>query len=156
MSVTLSLTQKITATLADGSKLDLGDISTPYTIALTTGLRYDANAVIADDYGTDIMWVAGAGGFDTWEVALIYSDADIFVEFRNLKTTGEYAMFKLQGGVWHVFSADELSAGTTGMIDGAVMSGGVTGDFHTCDEIAVQNNVAADAGDANVHLILLQ
>lgn len=154
MSVTLSLTQKFEATLADGTKLDIGSKTTPLTLTLTTGTRYDTLVTVADDYGSEVLWTTGGGGMDTFEAALIYSDVDVFIELRNEQSTDEFSLIFIQGGVWHLLSSDDMGAyQTTTRIDGSALVDNT--DFGQVDNITAVRNVADAAGDALVHLILL-
>lgn len=154
MSVTLELMQHFTATLADGTKLEIGSKTTPLTLTLTTGVRYDTLVTVADDYGSEVLWTTGGGGMDTFEVVLIYSNADVWIELRNEQATDEFALIFIQGGVWHLLSSDDMGAClTTTRIDGANLVDNT--DYGQIDNITAVRNEADGQGDALVHLILL-
>ena len=153
MSVTLSVTQVFSATLADGTKFDLGELYTPQTITLTLGTKFETLDVIADNYGEDVLWTSGEGGMDTFEVLLLYSSADIWLEFRTDNATPQYIPHLFQGGIWHVLSSDDLNGGTSSVFDGAVLVEGT--DYDQINQIEAHNDAADNAGDANVHLVLL-
>ena len=154
MSVTLSLEQTFKATMADGSKLDIGTLYTPNTVTLTTGVKYETSATVADNYTAVTLWATGDGGMDKFEVALIYSDANIWINLKTDIAGDEFALIHLQGGVWHLLTQDDVGGyATTTRLDGAVLVEDT--DYAQVDAIVAHNNVADDAGDAVVHLILL-
>jgi len=151
---TLNITQHMTMTLADGTELKLGDLATPKTLTLTNGTKFEIIDVIADDFGQDVLWTTGEGGMDTFEVMLVYSDADIWLEFRtDLGAGAQFIIHKLQGGVWHLLTSDDLASAAATVLDGAVLVDDT--DFAQIDRIEAYRDAVADAGDAIVHLILL-
>lgn len=154
MSVDLSVIQRFTATLADGTSFELGSLTTAQTITLTSGHKFETIKTIADNYGYDAIWTKGDGGLDTFEVALIYSDADVVLELKTDNATPEYILLKIQGGVWHILlTSDDMGGDTVASIDGAVTVDGT--DYDQIQEISAQRDVADAAGDAIVHLVLL-
>lgn len=151
---TLNLIQHFEVTLADNTVLKIGSKVTPLTLTLTNGTRYDTLVVVADNYGAETLWTTGGGGMDTFEVALVYSDVDVWLELRNEQATDEFALVQIQGGVWHVLSTDNMGGyQTMTRIDGAVLADNT--DYGQIDNITAHRDVAAAAGAATVHLILL-
>jgi len=154
MSVVLSCFQKFTATLADGTYLEIGSASPANTLTLTNGRKYEAIVQIADDYTADTIWETGDGGMATFEVLLLYSDNAIVLELRSDVAGDEFVLLKLQGGVWHMLTTDDIGGYPTATrLDGAVLVEDT--DFAQVDQINVQRDVADAIGDAEVHLILL-
>lgn len=153
MSETLKFTQKFSMDLADGTTFTLGDEFTPLELSVTNGYKYETLAVVADDYGSEVLWATGDGGMDTFEVALIYSDADVWIELRNEQETDEFTLIELQAGVWHVLTSDNMGAyQTTTRIDGEVLANNT--DYGQIDQITATRDVADGQGDAQVRIIL--
>lgn len=151
---TLNLTQHFEATLADGTVLEIGSKTTAQTLTLTGGTRYDTLVVVADNYGAETLWTTGNGGMDTFEVALVYSDVDVWLNLRNEQATDEFALIQIQGGLWHILTTDNMGGyQTTTRIDGAVLVDNT--DYGQVDQIVAHRDEADGQGDATVHLILL-
>ena len=156
MSVTLSLTQKFTATLADGTDLDLGSVIVPETLTLTNGTIFRTTDVVADDYGQDVLWTAGEGGMDTFEVMLVKTDADIVLELRTTAAgLNQIAQIAVAAGPWTLISKDKAGgyAAASTVFDGSVLVDGT--DYDAIDRIEAYRDVADGQGDATVTLILL-
>ena len=156
MSVTLSLTQRFTATLADGTKLDLGSLITPETIDLTNGTIFRTTDVVADNYGQDVLWTAGEGGMDTFEVILVKTDADIVLELRTTAAgLNQIAQIGVAAGPWTLITKDEaggyVAAATK--FDGAALVDGT--DYDQVDRVEAYRDAADGQGDATVTIVLL-
>lgn len=152
MSVTLSITQKITATLADGTDLDLGSLTTPETLTLTNGTIFRTTDVVPDAFGEDVIWTAGEGGMDKFEVLLFKTDVDVWLEFRN-EGLVDYIPTKFAAGPWHILTSDDIAGAATSAFDGAVLVDGT--DYDQIDRIEAHRDEVDGQGDATVTLILL-
>jgi len=151
MSYTLQFIQRIIFNGAAGETLYLGDISTPKEVSITNGLKYDVTAIVEDDYGSEVLW-AQDGGTDTYEAALVYSDADVFLEF--LTDADEYVLMKIQGGIWHLLTHDDMAGhDTASRIDGSALVDGT--DYDAVVQITALRDEADGQGDATIRLILL-
>ena len=156
MSVTARLRFRLDVTLASGDQVRIGSLDTDYTLSLTNGTKYEAIAVVADDYTAETLWATGDGGMDTFEALLILSDVDVVLELRNSAATDEFALFDVKANVPMFLTPAQLRAtatGTTVVGDGA--GTGTATTMNDCDQIVVQNNAADAAGDATVQLVLL-
>ena len=150
---TLNLTQHFTVTF-DGKPLTLGSLTVPVAVTVSTGV-YDARKVVADNYVVEKLWGTGDGGLDTFSFLWIESDADVLLEFRNDDSTDEYAVIEVKANVPFVLNSDDMlanDAGASDLVDGTETAAAAIDQI---DQITVQNNVADDAGDATVRLVLV-
>lgn len=135
-----------------GETVVVGSDVTSQDVTLT-GEMYQARAVVADDYGTVTLWQTGDGGVDTFDLLILETDADVFVELRNDQSTDEFLLLFVPANHPLVLVSDDVGAvQTTGRIDGADLVDGT--DYGQVDQIVVQRDVADDVGDANVRLLL--
>lgn len=151
---TLSAIQHFTMTLADGSTFEVGSKTTPQTVTLTNGTVVEIVDVIADNYGEDVLWTAGGGGLDSFEALMFYADEDVWLEFRtDLGAGAQYIVRKFSGGVWHLWTADDIASAAASVLDGAVLVDDT--DYAQIDQIECHRDEADGQGDATVHLVLL-
>lgn len=138
-----------------GEDKEAGSRDTPKEISLD-GEFFECRKVVADDYNVETLWTTGDGGLATFDFLWFETDADVLLELRNDDTTDEFAVIEVKAGVPFVLAADDLlanDAGASDLTDGAQTA---AADIDQIDRIAVQNNVANDAGDATVRLILIK
>lgn len=123
------------------------------TIELTDGVSYRVeDAVIADAYGNDVLWASGDGGFDTFELGMLISSHDIYLELRNDNGTADAVLVFVKANVPHYFGPDLGAVSGSEAIDGADLEDDT--DYHTVDQIAVQRDAEDGEGDATVSLYL--
>jgi len=149
---TVEITQHIKVTLG-GVVKEYGDTETPVDFTITNGLVHEVRAVVADNYLDEVLWTAGDGNFDAFELLWFVSDADVFIELRNTQATDEFILLEVKAGVPLILTSDDIAGyDTATRFDDAVLVEAT--DWDQCDQITVQRNVADAAGDATVHLVL--
>lgn len=154
MSVSIKVFQHFEVTVG-GELKEGGSRETAQTIT-ADGTVYDIRTVVADNYTVETLWTTGNGNVDNFDFLYFESDADVFLELRNTMTTDEFILIEVTANIPLMLSSDDIAGyQTTSRLDGSQLVRGGTDDFDVCDNIAVQNNVADDAGDANVRLVLI-
>jgi len=152
---TVDITTHISVTLG-GVVKEYGSKTLPVEFTITNGHIYEARGQVDDDYTADVLWVTGDGDFDAFEFLYFISDADVLLELRNDAATDEFLLFEVKANIPLILTGDGCRGrddGTTPIGDGAG-SGTIT-TLNDVDQITVQRNVADDAGDATVLLVLM-
>lgn len=153
---TVDITMHMKVTLGTGANAvvkEYGNTEIPTEFDLTNGHVHEVRALIEDNYADEILWTAGDGNLDTFELLWFESDADVFIELRN--TTGgldQYLLLEVKANVPLILSSDDIAGTAATQLADALLSDGV--EFDQCDRIQIQRNVAAAAGDAKVYLVL--
>ena len=123
----------------------------PETISATLGEVFRADAIVADDYTRVVLWQDGDSGVAAFKWLWFESDADVLLELTmdraGAGTGPTYAVVKVAADFPFQLAADELLC--------TITTSGAATTTEALDQIAVQNNVANAAGDANVSLVLL-
>lgn len=133
---------------------EYGSKTVPVEYTITNGHVYEARAQIDDNYLDDTLWTTGDGGLDTFELLYFISDADVFLELRTDMGTDEFLYLEVKANVPLILTSDDAGAAdTASRFDDAVLIEDT--DWAQIDMISVQRNVADDAGDATVHLVLM-
>ncbi len=127
-----------------------GSKATPITFSLTNGTPSYDEKILADNYTADVLWTAGEGGKDTFELMMIVSDVAVFIGIRNDAGSPEYAVHQLAPNIPFILGSDDLYANTTDVLDGAILVDGT--DYNQIDRIEVQRDVADGIGDAKVKI----
>jgi hypothetical protein len=133
----------IASSLTDGRDQEAGSRTLGGALTLTNGEHFQAGSVVADDYQNEVLWNTTEGGLTTFEVGVLESNKDVYVELQD---GANYAVFSVKAGIPCVFGGsitDALDAG-----DGVAESPG------NVDRVAVTRNVADGVGDAYVTLTL--
>jgi len=141
-----SVTEVVTPTA-----INLGDISVETLAASAVTQKLHSTVTVADAYGSAIIWTTGDCGISTFTAGVLVANQDIFVEFKNNKSTPEYSTMKVPANLPCSFGG--YSGGvTTAVLDGAVLVAGT--DYGTITQIEVQRNTAEGTGDVVVDLIM--
>lgn len=149
---TVSITTHLKVTLG-GTKKEYGSKTVPVEYTITNGHVYEVRGQCDDDYGTATLWATGDGDMDKFELLYIISDADVYIEMRTDMGTPEYTLFEIKANVPTILTSDNVGAqAAAARLDAAVLVEDT--DFAQVDRIVVQRDVAADAGDALVHMVL--
>lgn len=152
MADTVEITTHLKVILGGVTK-EYGSTTVPVELNLADGHVFETRAQIDDDYHDDVLWNSGEGGLDKFELLWFESDADVFLELRTDMVADEYLIFEVQANVPLILTSDDMAGhDTAARFDGAVLVEDT--DFAQCDQIAAQRNVADDAGDSIVHLVL--
>jgi hypothetical protein len=136
------------ATLSFTSHVDLdgtteqGDLDTPVTLTIT-GDKVFATKSIVTGNTLDVLWTTGEGGLATFDVAVITTDNDIWVEFRTEQGTPEFVTLEVTASNPLVLTSDNLGGFTTARLDGAALVDDT--DYGQVDRISVQNDGANTA-----------
>lgn len=152
MAVTVEITTHVKATVG-GVVKEYGSTTVPVEYSITNGHVFETRATVADDYDTAILWTTGDGDMDKFELLYIKSDADVYIEMRSDMATDEYLLFEIKANVPTILTSDNIGAqAAAARLDAAILVEDT--DFAQVDRIVVQRDVAADAGDALVHMVL--
>lgn len=127
-----------------------GSLTVPIAHSLTTGQPHYAEHTIADNYGKDVLWTAGDGGKDTFELCIIVPSVAVFVELRNDASTPDFVLMQLAANMPLLLTTDDMGHATSTALDSAVLVEAT--DYDQVDRIEVNRDVADAVGDAIVKL----
>lgn len=149
---TVEILTHLSVTLG-GVVKEYGHKTTPVEFTVTNGHVFEARAQVDDNYLDEVIWQKGDGGFDTFELLYFKSDADVFLELRSDMGTDEFIVVEVKANIPLILTSDDIAGHDTATrFDDAVLVEDT--DWAQCDQISVQRNVADDAGNALVHLVL--
>ncbi len=155
MSVTVKLYQMLEVDVG-GEIKSLGSLTAPLEYTAATEEVFEVRTVVADNYVRQVLWQDGDGGVDDFDVAIIETDADILIELAADRAgTPKYQIIELKVDATIGSGRLFLVSDDTNTTANTVLASGSATTVDQIDQIAVKNNVADDAGDANVRLILL-
>lgn len=150
---TVEITTHMKVTLGSVVK-EYGSTTNPVEYTITGGYVFETRGQVDDNYQDDVLWNSGEGGLDTFELLYFTSDADVFLELRTDMAADEYLIIEVKANVPLILASDDMAGhDTAARFDGLVLVEDT--DWAQCDQIAVQRNVADDAGDAIWHLVLM-
>ncbi len=137
-------------TTINSAGLQAGSRTTPTSLQLG-GAKHDASFSITnssgDNYNSDIIWQAGGGGLDSFDLLYLEVDADAIVELQN--DAGDAMILQLTAGV-------PLILGSAALVDGTLGSdGSATTVTALIDAITVKNNTDGSSADVTVNGRLL-
>lgn len=135
---------KITG-LKDVNLVDKG-ITPTGSSSLTDATVYETTAVVADDYGVEVLWLTGDGGLTGYDFLWLESDVAVVLELGSVGNAFEQFVV----GPGHPISLCANQVAISAVQDG------VQSTLHTVDKISVQRNVADGQGDATVTLLLIK
>ena len=147
MSATVKIINHLEVSLG-GELVEIGSRSTPVEVTIE-GEKFEAitqvtNAADPNDFVRQLLWVAGDGGVDDFDVLAFLSDTDVLLELQN--SDGTYATIAVEADFLLILAPDDLLA--------TVTTDGTESTLFAIDEIAVQNN-NDDTSTATVRLLLL-
>jgi len=123
----------------------LGEL--PRAITLAGEETYANRLVVADNYTRVVVWQDGDGGVADFDLLIVLSDVNVLLELTiDRAGTPLYAVVEVKANIPYLLSSDDMVA--------AVLTNGSATTMDQIDQIAIKNNVADDAGDANVTIIL--
>ena len=151
-SFSADLYNSIAFTLQSASRVaGRRDVADAFTYG---GKAYDTTSSITnssgDNYNSDILWSAGDGGLDAFDLFWIESDVDVLLELQN--DNSDAVVIPLKGGIPFIY------AGGDDLLDGGLgADGSATSLPNVINRIAVKNNADGSSADvtANIRLILL-
>lgn len=153
MAETVEITTHMKITLG-GVVKEYGSTTSPVDFTLTNGHVFETRGQVDDDYHDDVLWNSGEGGLATFELLYFKSDADVFLELRTDMAADEFVIIEVKANIPLILTSDDMAGhDTAARFDGAVLVEDT--DWAQCDQVAVQRNVADDAGDAVWHLVLM-
>lgn len=146
MSVTVKITTLVEAIIGGETK-SVGSLTVPTEIT-TDGECFDVTAQITNaadpnDFVRQLLWSAGDGGIDDFDVLVLSSDTDVLIELKNTDAT--YTVHQIEANVPFVLASDDILNTVT--VDGTETT------LFAIDQIAVQNN-NDDTSTATVRLML--
>jgi hypothetical protein len=152
MSVTCKIFQHLELNV--GGELKEAGSRTVAEEVTVDGYVFETRAAVPDNYLDQILWTAGDGGIDDFDVLYVESDEDIFLELRNTQATDEFVLLEVKAGVPLILRSDDVAGyqSTTRLDDAELVE---ATDYDQVDRITAQRNVADDEGDATVRLLLI-
>lgn len=136
------------ATLSFTSHVDLdsvteqGSLVTPVTLTITGDKVFATKSVVTGNT-LDVLWTTGEGGLATFDVAVITTDNDVWIEFRTEQGTPEFVTLEVTSTNPLILTSDNLGGFTTARLDGAALVDDT--DYGQVDRISVQNDGASTA-----------
>ena len=152
MAEVVKILTHLEVTLGSATKeFGLKTVAEEFTI--TNGHVHEVRAQIDDNYLDEVLWTTGDGSMDTFELLWFETNADVFLELRSDMAADEFILLEVKAGIPLILTSDDIAGHDTATrFDDAVLVEDT--DYAQCDRISVQRNVADDAGDATVHLVL--
>lgn len=152
MASTVEIITHLSVTLGSATK-EFGHKTVAQNFTITNGHVHEVRAQIDDNYLDEVLWTTGDGNMDTFELLWFETDADVFLELRSDMVADEFLLIEAKAHVPLILTSDDIAGHDTATrFDDAVLVEDT--DWAQCDRISVQRNVADDAGDAIVHLVL--
>lgn len=152
MSVTIKVFQHFEVSIG-GELKEAGSRETAQEIT-AAGHVFEVRAQVDDNYLDEVLWTTGDGNIDDFDFLWFESDADVFLELRNTMSPDEFLLIEVKADIPLMLSSDNVgSYATTTRLDDAQLVEAT--DWDQVDQITVQNNVADEAGDATVRLVLI-
>jgi hypothetical protein len=123
-------------------------------ISLATGEPHYAEHTIADAtsagvFGEDVIWSAGDGGKDTFEVCMLLCNVAMWYEFKDDAVSPNF-IAKLQPANLPLIFGPNIGAGTSSVFDAAVLVEAT--DYDQTVLIEAHNDATAGVGDGLVKM----
>jgi hypothetical protein len=123
-----------------------GSKEVPISLSLTTGTPHYVEHTIADAFGEDVLWTAGEGGKDTFQLLIVQVNAtDQWIELGSDDDT-DFICHQLAKNVPLILTSDDIGQATSSQFDGAVLVEDT--DFGQINSIEGHNDNADTIGDA--------
>jgi hypothetical protein len=125
----------------DDSKLQ-GDLDTPVTLTVT-GDKVLTTKTLVTGNTLDVLWTTGEGGLATFDVLIIETTADVWIELRTEQSTPEFITIEVTASNPLILTSDNVGGFTTARLDGAALVDDT--DYGQVDRISAQNDGSGSA-----------